>query len=461
MRFLRVMFGLTSSPFLLGATIKHHVEQYLAANPDFVERFLRDLYVDDSTSSLDTDSEAIEFYKNAKRIMSEAGFDIRKWASNDRVVTEHLKACNEIKENDPNPKVLGIEWKTNEDIMVFNFEDILSEIENLPPTKRSVLRIGAKLFDPLGLMSPITATIKCLFQMLCEDQGDWDDLMPQTVRPLWEKWTYELKQLKMLSWSRYLFRGIPELIQSVELHGFCDSSKKVYASAIYLRAETSSGIIVRLLTAKAKVAPLKKTSIPRLELLAAVSLAELRVVITSALENCVVIDREVFWSDSEIVLHWITNLPREWKQFVQNRVDRIREITDIGCWRHVPGLSNPSDIPTREVDLTEIPNLDMWWGGPDFLYENESLWPKSPSSDFNNSSVSKERKKVVTKTMSNLTLALEKDCDVATIIDFRKFSSLARLLETTIWVLRFVSNTKRRIKNKNVVKGHITVYEKL
>ena len=67
----------------------------------------------------------------------------------------------------------------------------------------------------------------------------------------------------------------------------------------------------------------------------------------------------MFWSDSEVVLHWIKNLPREWKQFVQNRVDRVREITDISCWRYVHGQSNPSDIPTREVNLTEIPNLDM------------------------------------------------------------------------------------------------------
>ena len=64
-----------------------------------------------------------------------AGFDIWKWASNVKGVTEHLKTCIEINDNDPNTKVLGIEWKTEEDIMVFNFEDILSEIDNLPPRK--------------------------------------------------------------------------------------------------------------------------------------------------------------------------------------------------------------------------------------------------------------------------------------------------------------------------------------
>ena len=82
LRFLRVVFGIISSPFLLNATIKYHLERYLNDAKNFVEKFLNDLYVDDSTSGFFNVKEAYDFYMNAKRIMKEGGFELRKWASN-------------------------------------------------------------------------------------------------------------------------------------------------------------------------------------------------------------------------------------------------------------------------------------------------------------------------------------------------------------------------------------------
>ena len=71
-RFLRVVFGLTSSPFLLNATIRHHVTKSISHDPEFVKKLLEDLYVDDTTSGTETLSEGKEFYNKAKTILSEA-----------------------------------------------------------------------------------------------------------------------------------------------------------------------------------------------------------------------------------------------------------------------------------------------------------------------------------------------------------------------------------------------------
>ena len=81
-RFNRVVFGVTSSPFLLNGTIRHHVTSYESEDPQFVNEFLNSLYVDDSNGGKDNDSEAFELYSKARSRMSDGGFNLRKWISN-------------------------------------------------------------------------------------------------------------------------------------------------------------------------------------------------------------------------------------------------------------------------------------------------------------------------------------------------------------------------------------------
>ena len=98
------------------------------------------------------------------------------------------------------------------------------------------------------------------------------------------------------------------------MHGFCDSSNVAYAAAVYVRVVTSVGMVVNLLSAKSKVAPLKAVTIPRLELLACLLLSKLVVSVRKAVEVEVKIGLLMLWSDSEIVLYWIRGLRKEWKQ---------------------------------------------------------------------------------------------------------------------------------------------------
>ena len=79
-RFLRVVFGVTSSPFLLGATIKLHVTKYIVAQTVVValKKFLRDMYVDDVSTSFCTMEEGLEFYFESKKCLKEGRFELRK-----------------------------------------------------------------------------------------------------------------------------------------------------------------------------------------------------------------------------------------------------------------------------------------------------------------------------------------------------------------------------------------------
>ena len=90
-KFLRVVFEVTSSPFLLNGTIRHHLSKYLSCDQQFVKRFLEDLYVDDVTSGTKTIKQGKEFYEKPKLILSEAGFDLRKWVTNDSKRKENIK----------------------------------------------------------------------------------------------------------------------------------------------------------------------------------------------------------------------------------------------------------------------------------------------------------------------------------------------------------------------------------
>ena len=154
-----------------------------------------------------------------------------------------------------------------------------------------------------------------------------------------------IKQLKEVkNMSRYVFSLQTDDFKNVFLHGFSDSSKKAYSAVVYLQVESSNGLLSRVITSKTKVAPIKALTIPRLELLACLLLANLMVNVSNTIKDIFSITRKFYWTDSEISLTWIKDSHKEWKSWIENRVNQIRDLTDREDWYFVPGSSNPADI---------------------------------------------------------------------------------------------------------------------
>ncbi|CAB3986889.1 Hypothetical predicted protein [Paramuricea clavata] len=213
-RFLRVVFGITSSPFLLNGTIRHHLSNYLEKEREIAQRVIDDLYVDDLVSCCNKLEEGKALYDRSKAILSEAGFNLRKWVTNDKELAGYIASRengdNNLlgKDNDmtyfeatsPNVTVehevvLGVEWDTTSNELIFRFDDLISKCATVKHTKRNMLSISASIFDPLGFIAPVTAKIKTIFQLLCKDKLDWDEIIPEKIADVWTKFVEELKQL--------------------------------------------------------------------------------------------------------------------------------------------------------------------------------------------------------------------------------------------------------------------------
>ncbi|XP_067047620.1 uncharacterized protein [Acropora muricata] len=226
LRFCRLVFGLRPSPAILGSTIRHHLDSCEKLNPELgdVINLLRErLYVDDFLGGADSTEKAREIYKNSKDIMSKGGFNLRKWNSNSEEVIDMINSAEKSRETfTPKSvdftqddesfaksmvgpavnqdgkfvKVLGVNWNTKADEFLFNFTELVKFANTLPVTKRSLLKISAKVFDPLGFLSPYVIQLKCMFQELCAEKIDWD----QELHGNWlSKWTSFLSELESLN----------------------------------------------------------------------------------------------------------------------------------------------------------------------------------------------------------------------------------------------------------------------
>ena len=215
---------------------------------------------------------------------------------------------------------------------MFDFTEQLNLTKCLPCTKRSILRVTASLFDPLGILSPYTITLKMLFQGLCISKTDWDEPLHAGTQAQWKKLLEDLILLSELRIPRCCFLVTSHPV-SVSLHGFSDASEHAYAAVLYLSSTYLDGHVeVNLLCSKTRVAPTKKQTIPRLELLGALILARLVHCVVPCLPR---LNSVYLWVDSMVVLHWIRNR-RAWKQYVQNRVEEIRRLTNGEDWKFCP-----------------------------------------------------------------------------------------------------------------------------
>ncbi|XP_066587602.1 uncharacterized protein [Prorops nasuta] len=172
-------------------------------------------------------------------------------------------------------------------------DDILFGAHDLKQLK------NAKIFDPLGWISPIVITLKQLMQSTWLLKLSWDEEIPEPIQSKWLKCYEQLCDLQALSILRWTGRSLTT--RKHELIGFCDASELAYGAVAYERLTDENGhFSVHLVMSKTKVAPIKTTSIPRLELVAAALLVKLLVhVKTSLVGSC---DAIRCYSDSQVAL---------------------------------------------------------------------------------------------------------------------------------------------------------------
>ncbi|XP_044744753.1 uncharacterized protein LOC123306696 [Coccinella septempunctata] len=433
-RHCRVVFGVCSSPFMLGATISLHLENYLKSIESergifvseyfYISKLKRSFYVDNCVASVDNFEQLADFKCKAKSVMETGLFDLRGW----EYTHDNLNnVCG----------VLGLKWDKENDTLALNISNI-EKVAVDKITKRVILSVAHRIFDPLGFVCPISLGPKILLQEAWAAKIGWDEEVNESIKKRFLVWIKELTKLSEVKIPRCML-GVNQSETDVEvsLHTFVDASKLAYAVVIFLRIQKGCDVQLRFVQAKTKVTPAKKgdtgnsISIPRLELLAATIGARLTRHILNAMDFK--IDKVFYWSDSSTVITWI-NREDNWSVFVANRIKEIRNISEVKQWRHIPGNMNPADLPSRGCTVDQLLE-SRWWEGPDWLKKNEESWPNFPDQNIDETEVLSELKRSKIQNSALIALASSDRENM-----FSRYSSFSKATKVMGWIKRFIFN---------------------
>ncbi|GFX30989.1 integrase catalytic domain-containing protein [Trichonephila clavipes] len=323
-RLKTVTYGLSNAPFLAIRTLQQLAKDEKSRFPLASETLLYDTYMDDIVSGAPDLETAQQLQSQLKDALQSCGMNLHKWSSNSpELLNSSLSSDVEHSfstDIDLSVKTLGISWKPFEDCFVFKVSVSAKHIY----TKREVLSVIAKLYDPLGFLGPVIAKAKVFLQQLWQCKLDWDDVLPNSIANEWREFVTTLKCIEEVKINRFI---MADNNVRIVLQGFADASEAAYGAVVYLQCFLHNGAAkVSILASKSRVAPIRVISIPRLELCACVLLAQLVKKIHSTLT--LNISDIVLHTDSTIALAWLNTPANRLKTFVANRVAKVQELTE-------------------------------------------------------------------------------------------------------------------------------------
>ena len=306
-----------------------------------------------------------EQIEGLRQVCAKGGCRLTKFICNRRSVLESIpeeERSKDVKTLDlnydelPIERALGVQWCVESDTFRFRIT-----IKDKPLTRRGILSIVSSIYDPLGFAAPFTLKAKKLLQDLCKDEKlGWDDELPEPYRNRWENWRRELPMLERILVPRCVKPIDFGEVKSRQVHIFSDASSVGYGSVAYLRlCDNENRIHCSFLMGKARLAPIKAVTIPRLELTAATVSVRLGEILKKELDE--IFDIVQYHTDSVTVLRYISKDQKRFQVCVANRVQT-------------------ADDASRGVDVKALNEQQRWLRGLRFLWQPEKDWPTQPSS---------------------------------------------------------------------------------
>jgi len=430
--------------------------------PDAAGIIRNNTYVDDILGSVPSEDEAIRITSQIDSILSKGGFQVKGWNTSTDDSKTTIKVCTSVhKPDDDTSKVLGVVWNSKTDKLEFvakvNFSprhrkvrtepDLTSaDIPRMVPeilTKRMILSLVNGIFDPLGLSAPFVVQGKMLLRKLNkQEKADWDDPIPQDLRDDWIKFFMQLFDMEKIVFRRSTKPstaiGEPSLVL------FSDASEEAFGACAYIRWKTQDGSFrSNLLAAKSRLSPMRKITIPRLELNGALLAARLSSFIMK--ESVIPFCNIYFIVDSEIVRAQIQKESYGFNTFAGVRIGEIQDLTEKKDWYWVGGAKNIADIISRGTEPSKMGPDSEWQRGPSFMEKNVNDWPVKQT--YSGTDLPDQ---VATQSKSHVMLTQVSDgVDVSKVIDIQRFSSYSKLLRVTA---RISSAFKPGASLRNIAK---------
>ena len=435
-RLKTVTYGTKSASFLAIRSLQQSAIDNQKEFPLASKVISRDFYVDNLITGVNTLEEGIQLQNDLLKITSNI-FPLRQWASNEPKLVINLphqlrdQLVSFDSNNNGTLNTLGLKWSPKNDQFCFTLA-----LEAEKNTKRHILSMVSRIFDPLGLLSPILITPKIFLQSLWLHNLEWDEDLNDELIKRWKVIIQNLSEVQSIIIPRCVSSNVHN---DLIIFGFCDASPHAYAAALYIGyINANNQLTTTLLCSKTRVAPLKNATIPRLELCGALLLSKLVKKLFD--KTSFKISRVNLYCDSQIVLHWLASSDIKQPVFVSNRINQIREtLNDIdNYWYYVETQLNPADLATRGISATKLNNNSLWWKGPDLirtLDDRETYFVKLHN-----------------PTIQSFSVVLRQEKDELNYI--KKQSNFLTLLRITAFCLRFGS-----FKRNNRVKSFIAADE--